>query len=114
MAKQYNPEKVKLNPYEQSIEDAVDYKKMKKPSAAQQEEIKAAATETLRDLKSARANIRMNESDMKTLRMLADKAGIPYQTLISHILHLYITDQLINVQEVKKIVETGVFSRKIS
>jgi predicted DNA binding CopG/RHH family protein len=114
MAKKYDPSKVKLSPYEQSIDDAVDYNKMSKPTAAEQEEIKAAAAETLRELKSARANIRMNESDMKALRILADKAGIPYQTLISHVLHLYVTDQLINVQEVKKMVETGVFSRKIS
>ena len=111
MAKQYDPEKVQLNSYEQSIEDGIDYKKLKKPSAAQQEEIKAAAAETLRELKSARANIRMNESDMKTLRILADKAGMPYQTLISHILHLYVTDQFINVQEVKKMVEAGAFSK---
>ena len=112
MAKQYNPNKVKLSPYEQSIENAVDYNKLKKPSAAQQLKIKAEALETLRNLKSARANIRMNESDMEAIRVLAEKAGMPYQTLIAHILHLYVTDQLINIREVKKMVEAGFFNRK--
>ena len=56
-------------------------------------------------MKTARTNIRMNESDMVRLRELSEKAGIPYQTLISHIIHLYVTNQLINAQEVKKMVE---------
>lgn len=112
MEKKYNPENFKLNAYEQGMDDAIDYSKLKKPSASKQEEIKASASEALRDLKSARANIRMNESDMEAIRSLADKAGLPYQTLISHILHLYVTDQLINVQEMKKMVDAGVFNRK--
>lgn len=112
MAKQYNPNKVKLSSYEQGIEDGIDYNKLKKPPATQQKKIKAEALETLRDLKSARANIRMSENDMEALRSLADKVGMPYQTLIAHILHLYITEQLINIQEVKKLVEAGLFCRK--
>ena len=113
MAKQYNPEKVKLSSYEQGIEDKLDYSKLKKPSADAQEQIKVAASETLRELKSERANIRMNESDMSAIRSLAEKTGMPYQTLIAHILHLYVTDQLVNINEVKKMVEAGVFNRKI-
>ena len=60
MEKKYNPKKVKLSSYEHSIEDKVDYSKLKKPSTKAQEQIKAAADETLRELKSERANIRMN------------------------------------------------------
>ena len=113
MAKQYHPEKAKLTSYEQGIENSIDYRKLKKPSAAAQKQIKAAASETLRELKSARANIRMNESDMDAIRSLAEKAGMPYQTLIAHILHLYVTDQLVNIHEVKKMIVAGVFNREI-
>lgn len=113
MAKQYNPEKVKLSSYERGIEDKLDYSKLRKPSAEAQKKIKAAASETLRELKSERANIRMNESDMNAIRALAEKSGMPYQTLIAHILHLYVTDQLVNISEVKKMVKAGVFDRKI-
>lgn len=112
MKKQYNPKKVKLSSYEQGIEDKLNYSKLKKPSANVQEQIKAAASETLRELKSERANIRMNESDMNAIRSLAEKAGIPYQTLIAHILHMYVTNQLVNINEVKKMVDAGMFSRK--
>jgi hypothetical protein len=55
----------------------------------------------------------MSESDRKALRVLAEKSGMPYQTLIAHVLHLYVTDQLVNIGEVKKMVESGVFDRKI-
>ena len=113
MAKQYNAEKVKLNPYEQSIEDKLDYKKLKRPSIEEQEKLKTTASETLRELKSQRANIRMNESDMDAIRVMAEKSGMPYQTLIAHILHLYVTDQLVNISEVKKMVAAGIFDRKI-
>ncbi|MGK5083234.1 hypothetical protein WDW37_07995 [Bdellovibrionota bacterium FG-1] len=109
--KKYNPEKVKLDAYEQSIENAIDYKKMKKPTTEEQAQVKAMATETLRELKSARANIRMNEGDMEAVRELAEKAGMPYQTLINHVIHLYVTGQLVSVQEVKKMADAGVFDR---
>ena len=111
MKKKYNPENVKLDSYEQSIEDAIDYSKMKKPTPQEQVQVKAMATETLRELKSTRANIRMNESDMEAVRELAEKAGMPYQTLINHVIHLYVTGQLVNVQEVKKMADAGVFDR---
>jgi pyruvate formate-lyase activating enzyme-like uncharacterized protein len=46
---------------------------------------------------------------------MADEGGMPYQTLINHIIHLYVTGQLINTQEVKKLVQAGVFDlRKAS
>jgi len=32
--------------------------------------------------------------------------------MIAHILHLYVTDQFVNVSEVKNIVDAGVFNRK--
>jgi predicted DNA binding CopG/RHH family protein len=102
---------ISLNTYEQSIEDALDFKKLKRPSIKTQEKVRAAANATLKDIKSARANIRMNEDDLEILRVLAEQAGMPYQTLINHIIHLYVTGQLINVQEVKKMVNAGIFKQ---
>ncbi|MEI6398932.1 MAG: hypothetical protein WCO71_09195 [Pseudomonadota bacterium] len=102
----------KLDADEQSILDTLDFKKLKRPTPARQKKIHNAAKETLRDLKSARANIRMNEDDLEAIRLMAENAGMPYQTLINHIIHLYITGQLINAQEVKKMVDAGVFDRR--
>jgi predicted DNA binding CopG/RHH family protein len=102
----------KLDVYEQSILDALDFKKLKRPTPSRQKKIHEAAKTTLRDLKSARANIRMNEEDLEAIRLMANEAGMPYQTLINHIIHLYVTGQLINAQEVKKLAHAGVFDRR--
>ncbi len=84
MQKKQKSKKDSLDVYEQSISDALDLKKLKSPSAAKQKKIQAAAREALRDLKSARANIRMNEADLNAIRSLADSSGMPYQTLITY------------------------------
>lgn len=113
MKKKYNPEKVKLTKYEQEIEDSITDEMLDQPlDPAKAKEFREAASSTLKELKNARANIRMNEGDLEEIRKLAERAGMPYQTLISHVLHLYVTNQLVNVQEVKKMVDAGVFSRK--
>jgi len=111
MRKKYNPEKVKLDAYEQSIEDAIDFSKLKKPSAGRQKELKAAANAMLKSLKDTRANIRINCQDMLALRQRAQEAGLPYQTFIAHVMHLYLTNQLVNLGEVKKLAEAGVFAQ---
>jgi predicted DNA binding CopG/RHH family protein len=112
MKKKYDPEKVKLDAYEQSIEDAIDYERLKKPSSKRLKELKIAATATLKALKDTRANIRINGEDMLALRRRAQEAGLPYQTFIAHVMHLYLTDQLVNLKEVKKMAEAGVFDHR--
>jgi predicted DNA binding CopG/RHH family protein len=109
--KKYDPEKEKLSKYEQKIDDTVDRDNLAKPSEERQAQLKAAAKNTLKMLKAARTNIRMDNADMVAIRELANKAGIPYQTFIGHILHLYVTGQLIQVEEVKKLVAAGIFNK---
>lgn len=98
-----------LNKYEQAIEGALDVKSLKAPSAVEQKSLKAAARRTMKELKSARTNIRMDARDMLLIRKLASQAGIPYQTFIAHVLHLYVGGRLLNVDEVKKMLDAGVF-----
>jgi hypothetical protein len=52
----------------------------------------------------------MNEADLDAIRVMAENSGMPYQTLINHIIHLYITGQLIHAEEVRKLVKAGAFS----
>jgi predicted DNA binding CopG/RHH family protein len=111
MKKRYDPEMVKLSKQEKKLQDALEIGQMTSPSKERQVELKSAARETLKELKDARTNIRMEGADMDAVRKLAKKAGIPYQTFISHVLHLYVTGQLINIDEVKKLAEAGVFSK---
>jgi len=50
------------------------------------------ANRTLR--KDKRMNIRISERDLKNLKVKALEEGIPYQTLVSMILHKYVNGKL--------------------
>lgn len=60
------------------------------------EEIKRQAREyaeaTIR--KDKRMNIRISERDLRRLKQTALEEGIPYQTLVSMVLHKYLTGRL--------------------
>lgn len=74
----------------QSIEDG-EWKPV-----ANFEEIKknlmAAASETA--LKDYRINVRISKRDVEALKTKALEEGIPYQTLVTSILHKYVTGRL--------------------
>ncbi|HAE59895.1 MAG TPA: antitoxin [Anaerolineae bacterium] len=59
----------------------------------QVEQYKAYARATFR--KDKRVNIRISEKDLLDLQRRAVRDGIPYQTLISSVLHKYITGALV-------------------
>jgi predicted DNA binding CopG/RHH family protein len=103
--------KSSLDKYEQAIEDSLDLKNLKSPSRAFRAKVRSAAKATLKENKVARANIRMNESDLEAIQAMAVSSGMPYQTLINHIIHLYVTGQLIHTQEVRKLIDAGVFEQ---
>jgi predicted DNA binding CopG/RHH family protein len=111
MKKKYNPAKVRLSKSEKKLQDVLDLDHLASPSKERQAELKSAAMETLKELKDARTNIRMESSDMESIRKLAKKAGIPYQTFIAHVLHLYVTGQLVNIEEVRKLAEAGLLNK---
>jgi predicted DNA binding CopG/RHH family protein len=52
-----------------------------------------SARETLR--KNKRVNIRMTERDLVRIQKKAIEEGLPYQTLISSVLHKYINGHLV-------------------
>jgi len=45
-------------------------------------------------LKNKRINIRISERDLAKLKMKSTEEGLPYQTLISSVLHKYISGKL--------------------
>ncbi len=51
--------------------------------------------------KDKRINIRISEKDLLGLKKRALREGIPYQTLISSILHKFLTGQLIDGSDPK-------------
>jgi predicted DNA binding CopG/RHH family protein len=96
MSRKKNVFDIKLEPEEQEIEDALPDSWEDLPFSAHQERelafAKEAAANYLR--KEAKINIRLTHHDLEGLRRIAVKEGLPYQTLISSVLHKYVTHHL--------------------
>ena len=50
--------------------------------------------------KDKRINIRISEKDLESIQIKALEEGIPYQTLISSLIHKYITGTLVDKEKV--------------
>jgi predicted DNA binding CopG/RHH family protein len=71
--------------------------------------LQEAARTTLADLatKSERMNIRMTPGDMAALKAAAAREGLPYQSLVTSVLHKYVTGILVDVNEARKVLASG-------
>jgi len=87
---------MKYDKEEKAIVDALEKGKMTlvTPSKKEIEAIKATARKTI--IKDKRITIRLYDHDYKGIQKKALEMGIPYQTLISGIIHRYIEGDLIS------------------
>ena len=63
------------------------------------ESFRAAANTGRRPL-----SVRIESSDIAALKRLAEREGIPYQTLLGSIVHKYVTGTLVDVAEARKVL----------
>jgi len=86
---------MRLNKEEKTILDAYakDSMKLSSPSKKEKENIKNMAENTFR--KNRRVTIRLYDHDLKGIQKKAMEKGMPYQTLISAMIHQYIEGELI-------------------
>ncbi len=63
-------------------------------------ELVTAAKDTVR--KDKRINIRISNRDLKAVQLKASEEGIPYQTLVSSIIHKYISGSLRDISANKR------------
>lgn len=88
--------KTYLDEEEKGIIDSYDrgeWQSVKDPNP----EIKKLASYARKTLqKDKRINIRMSSKDLDQVQIIAAQEGIPYQTLISSIIHKYVSGYLIN------------------
>jgi predicted DNA binding CopG/RHH family protein len=90
----------KLDEYEKEIEENIlKYKKPSKNKIAKIEQIikKAGGKKNI--------NLRVNSQDLDQLKLKAAKEGVPYQTLISSIIHKFVTDRLVDQNEIIKSIQ---------
>jgi len=63
---------------------------------------KGGTTVAVWSSKSRSVNIRIAESVLEELKRRAMREGLPYQTLISSVLHKYVTDRLVDEDAIRK------------
>lgn len=83
----------KIDAYEQEVLSAYERGKLKSiATRSELEKLKAAARAT--SIKDKRVNIRLSSIDLGDIQARAMEEGVPYQTLISSVLHKYVTGRL--------------------
>jgi len=92
--------KIDLDSYEKQVESNIQ---SYVPIAGS----KRRKIETILDAtrKTKNINIRISEQDLESLRRSAEQEGIPYQTLISSVLHKYLSGRLVDEINIRKSVE---------
>lgn len=85
----------RLDREEQEILDAYRQGRLKKVALTKEdvERYREAAQAVTR--KDQRVNIRMSSQDLEDLKIKAMEEGVPYQTLMSSVLHRYVTGRLV-------------------
>ena len=92
--------KYKLNSSERIIEEeAENYKKVSDWKKKKIESI------LIKSSKKKVITLRLNDNDLEQIKSIAISEGIPYQTLISSVLHKYINHRLVDKNEILKISE---------
>ncbi len=97
--------KVKLSKEEKELLkdfEAGEFRSVLTPD--RKKEIAKAAAETFK--KDKRINIRISARDLHAIQKRALEEGIPYQTLVSSILHKYVSGGLYDVMANKSIKRT--------
>ncbi len=85
---------MKMNEYEKELLDLEEKGLIEasEPSLAERKALMDAAKQTLQ--KDKRINIRISNRDLVSLKRKANRFGMPYQTLISSVLHQYISGDI--------------------
>ncbi len=93
---------MKYDQEEQEIIEAYEFGRMKlsKPSKKEIEAIKALAKNTFK--KDRRITLRLYDHDFKGIQKKALQMGVPYQTLISGIIHRYVEGELVSKKDNKE------------
>ena len=88
---------MKMNKEERELTEAYEKRLMEleTPSTKRLEDYKQIAENTFR--KDRRITIRLYDHDLKGIQKKAMKKGIPYQTLISGMIHQYVEGDLVEV-----------------
>ena len=91
---------IMLDPAERAIERSMDEYV---PASARERKALDAILERARKTKNIK--IRITEGDLARLKKRAEEEGVPYQTLVSSVLHRYLSDRLVDEKHILKSLE---------
>ena len=89
--------KFKLDSEEQAIEDTIE--KLVPVSHTERKRIESILEKAR---KTSSISLRINNHDLAKIKEKAKKNGLPYQTLITHVLHRYVSEEFFDKNEVTK------------
>lgn len=95
-----DPEAMVLDAEEQDYEDNAESFISTAPDLREKIIQAAKATST----KTERMNIRLSRMDLENLKLTAAREGLPYQSLVTSILHKYTAGLLVDIREAKKLI----------
>ena len=91
---------IKLNNFEKEIENnAEQFVKASKKTRQRIKKIILKANE------KNRVTLRLNNQTLELIKRKAQEEGLPYQTLISSILHKYVNDKLLDEKHIIKSIQ---------
>ena len=85
----------KLSASERKLLKSVDRGEWRRVPNFEQEKARYQKMAALQSKKAARVNIRLSFGDLTGLRQRAMDEGLPYQTLISSLIHKYLSGRLV-------------------
>ena len=90
----------KLDKYESEIEGNI-------PQFTPVSNTRKALIENIIDKTNEKKSIslRLKNNDLEQLKLRAETEGLPYQTLLSSIVHKFVTDQLVDKRSILKSLE---------
>jgi len=90
----------KLDTYESEIEQNI---KQFAPVTAKKNALIKNIIDAANEKKSI--SLRIKSNDLEQLKRRADIEGLPYQTLLSSVVHKFVTDQLVDKRSILKSME---------
>ena len=85
-----------LDPQEQNLLESYERGEWSSNKNIAEEKSRLVEVARATSRKDSRINIRLSSRDLEEIRKKAFEEGIPYQTLISSILHKYISGRLVD------------------
>lgn len=90
--------KMKLDSYEEEISRKIEAGDFKSINNVEKEIVHARRMAENHQRKDQRMNIRISKRDLEMIKTMAMEEGIPYQTLVTSVLHKYVKGDLKEVK----------------